>query len=805
MTDLFSNSELSNDSLLSIKSAAKWASGHLNKHVTAANISYLVNYGRIQNRGELGEVLVDRNELEKYYKSYHGERELSWKERLGSDLNWALSFDNYKESQTTKHVHRLHPYKGKFIPQLVEYFLDDHIDEFKKEVFFKKGDIVIDPFCGSGTTLVQANELGLHALGIDISTFNAEIANAKTTKYELVALKHEIDIISDALIKFNVDRNIIEFEEQLLSALREFNNEYFPTPDYRYKVAQKLIDENVYGEKHTEMFLPVYNDLVEEYAIKLTQEKQDSFIDQWYLQVVRDEIDLVNELISTVANHDLQTILKIIFSRTIRSCRATTHSDLATLKYAVTEPYYCKKHGKICKPLFSILKRWKNYSSDTIRRLDEYNSLKTETFQHCFPGNSQSLNIEDAISTEYPDLEKIYQDRGISGVFSSPPYVGIIDYHEQHAYAYSAFNYKRNDDAEIGPKSKGQSQIAIKAYVKGIANVLVNCRKYLKEDYNIFLVANDKHRVYPEIAARAGMEIVNEYKRPVLNRTERDRTAYSETIFHLKEGKTTMSSISDSATKAITNLIDSKVNDYLGRAKASPKANSGNPFVKTLMKDFDPLVHRIHGLKTAMGNQLEKIAEILAVSGWGPGNVIHNDRVNITLPSNVFQTIDTILNLLSESKNIPDYPAEKQQLIEAIKNPSPTSETHRYEFDLSIYDPEANHKYYIEMKGADPNTTEIPGAKKRLLSLMCHAFVNENVKDADCILAIYYNNQFPNEYSNPKVKGIFDLHDGVFVQEDFWNFLGKDNHTYTDLLEIFETYGDQNKQRILEGFSALLR
>jgi len=44
----------------------------------------------------------------------------SWKEELGEDLNWALSFDQYKESETTKHVHRLHPYKGKFIPQMVE-------------------------------------------------------------------------------------------------------------------------------------------------------------------------------------------------------------------------------------------------------------------------------------------------------------------------------------------------------------------------------------------------------------------------------------------------------------------------------------------------------------------------------------------------------------------------------------------------------------------------------------------------------------------------------------------------------------
>ena len=81
-----------------------------------------------------------------------------------------MSFEYLKEADTTKHVHRLHPYKGKFIPQLVEYFIDGHTDNFKKEVYFEKGDIILDPFCGSGTTLVQCNELGMHSIGIDIQS-----------------------------------------------------------------------------------------------------------------------------------------------------------------------------------------------------------------------------------------------------------------------------------------------------------------------------------------------------------------------------------------------------------------------------------------------------------------------------------------------------------------------------------------------------------------------------------------------------------------------------------------------------------
>ena len=54
------------------------------------------------------------------------------------------------------------------------------------------------------------------------------------------------------------------------------------------------------------------------------------------------------------------------------------------------------------------------------------------------------------------------------------------------------------------------------------------------EDCDIFLVANDKFNMYPRIAEIAGLAIVKEYKRPVLNRAEGNKGAYAETIFHMR-------------------------------------------------------------------------------------------------------------------------------------------------------------------------------------------------------------------------------------------------------------------------------
>ena len=82
---------------LTLKEASEWASHHLEKRVSTSNISYLVNYGRIHKYGENGNAFISKNELREYYKSFNGRREVSFKNKLGGDLNWTLSFDQYKE------------------------------------------------------------------------------------------------------------------------------------------------------------------------------------------------------------------------------------------------------------------------------------------------------------------------------------------------------------------------------------------------------------------------------------------------------------------------------------------------------------------------------------------------------------------------------------------------------------------------------------------------------------------------------------------------------------------------------------
>jgi site-specific DNA-methyltransferase (cytosine-N4-specific) len=76
-----------------------------------------------------------------------------------------------KRQATRYSVHGLHEYKGRFNPQIVRFLLNYlGADERTK---------VLDPFCGSGTTLVEAAIHGVLAVGLDMNPLAVFLSNAK--------------------------------------------------------------------------------------------------------------------------------------------------------------------------------------------------------------------------------------------------------------------------------------------------------------------------------------------------------------------------------------------------------------------------------------------------------------------------------------------------------------------------------------------------------------------------------------------------------------------------------------------------
>jgi tRNA G10 N-methylase Trm11 len=99
------------------------------------------------------------------------------------DFGANFSFARLTREKVTYANHGLHKYPAKFIPQLPRWALE-YDDETPARV-------VLDPFCGSGTTLVEVGLKGGKAIGVDISPLACIISRAKCAIMQLD--EHSID------------------------------------------------------------------------------------------------------------------------------------------------------------------------------------------------------------------------------------------------------------------------------------------------------------------------------------------------------------------------------------------------------------------------------------------------------------------------------------------------------------------------------------------------------------------------------------------------------------------------------------
>lgn len=453
---------------------------------SSPNIRDYIQRGRIKKYDAKGQVITRANNGQlrvslKELKVFLSLIDKGEEKHHHAGLHPELGFYNLPEHQRTKHVHRLHPYLGKFIPQLVEWFLVR---------YFNPDDIVLDPFMGSGTTLAQGNEMKMHTIGIDISPFNCLIAQVKTSNYDVKKARNEI---------LEIEHRVTTFSKHLTHA-SDINLSLFP-------------EERMEGLKES-----------------LLGECKSEYLRTWFAPRAMLEMLYYRRLIP---NYTYQDLLRVILSRAVRSSRLVPHYDLATPKVPlpVGEHYWCRKHNRYCEPIDNCIEKIHAYSADTARRIETFNRIRSDKTVTIIRGDSRKVNLKSELAN-IP-----IGNRMIDGIFTSPPYVGQIDYHDQHIYAYELFGFPRNDELEIGPKKLGKSKIAQNNYVDGIVTVLQNVLPFVKSDGLVFIVANDRFGLYPEIAKHSGLKIEEEFHRAVTKRTEQGNDPYQETIFMMKKEK----------------------------------------------------------------------------------------------------------------------------------------------------------------------------------------------------------------------------------------------------------------------------
>ena len=392
-------------------------------------------------------------------------------------LNWTEK--QLPERERTKHVHRLHPYLGKYIPQLVEVFLRKYISP---------SDTVLDPFCGSGTTLVQANELEVNSIGCDISAFNVLLCEVKTASYDVSTLRREA---SDIVQKTSM-------------------------------LTRQSASSSQCG-------------LFDEAGPKAVNATDNEYLNLWFAPRALEELLTFRSLIP---NYRYQDFLKIVLSRAARSARLTTHFDLDFPKKPTTAPYECYKHGRICVPTETAFKFISRYCLDGVRRVAQFSRLRTAATVACLHGDSRELDIPP-----------------VDAVVTSPPYVGLIDYHEQHRYAYELLGLADNRTSEIGAAAMGQSRSAKRAYCCGMVDVFRKATSALRPGGVLVVVAADRHGLYPNILGELGLCERGILQRHVNRRTGRRSGEFYESIFvYAKPKKRKFLRVGSADIAPLTNL-----------------------------------------------------------------------------------------------------------------------------------------------------------------------------------------------------------------------------------------------------------
>ena len=356
-------------------------------------------------------------------------------DELAPELRLSWSETELPERERTKHVHRLHPYLGKFVPQLVEALLERYVTP---------GGRVLDPFAGSGTTLVQCLESGYDAVGVDVAGFNCLLMRVKTAEYDLERL-----------------------EADLHGALaRPGRSRARPT----------------------------------------------RYVREWFSPAAAAELLHFRSIVDDYEHAD---VLRVVLARAARSSRLTTHFDLDFPRVPQVGPYWCHKHRRTCAPVQEAGKFLSRYLLDTLARLETFTGVRARGF---------------AARVLHGDSTKLGLDGPFDAVITSPPYPGLIDYHEQHRYAYELLGLDDRRERELGAAVSGTGRAAIEAYVAGISTVLTRSADALVDHAPVLVVVNDRRDLYPEILRRSRLRLVDRLERHVNRRTGRRSGEYFESV-----------------------------------------------------------------------------------------------------------------------------------------------------------------------------------------------------------------------------------------------------------------------------------
>lgn len=305
-------------------------------------------------------------------------------------MDFSLSFD-FSNEDTTYLTHSLHPYPAKFPPQLPNAILSK---------YGKAGQIVLDPFCGSGTTLVESRLLGFNSIGIDVNGLSVLLSKVKSTPFkvnDIFQAEKFIDRITIEGLQWNKLRPKIQVKN--IEGLEHW---------FQYNVAEELtflvnsINE-IENEKVKNFFQIVFSSII----VKVSNQESDtrfvaknkSIKNNYTIQLfLTRSMEYLQRMIvfSEKVNNDCFVKIYNADSRKLDMLKECSIDIVITSPpYANTYDYYL--YHKFRKRWLDIDVKFAQYNEIGSRR--EYSSLKK-------PAEQWTLDLTKCLSEIYRVLKQ---------------------------------------------------------------------------------------------------------------------------------------------------------------------------------------------------------------------------------------------------------------------------------------------------------------------------------------------------------------------------------------------------------------
>ncbi len=165
------------------------------------------------------------------------------------DTTW-----DFRTSNTKEYTHCYHNYPAMMIPQVANKLISE---------YGKKSKILFDPYCGTGTSLVEANMSGIDAFGADLNPIARLIAKVKTTKIELQILDSHLKEFNDYLFALNFGIKKLDITEPNFK-----NVDFWFKRETKHKLANvKQFIDNIQNKKIQNFFLVAFSETVRESSL----------------------------------------------------------------------------------------------------------------------------------------------------------------------------------------------------------------------------------------------------------------------------------------------------------------------------------------------------------------------------------------------------------------------------------------------------------------------------------------------------------------------------------------------------------